>query len=62
MATPPQEAVTLRPGDLVRFVGGDGRVLEGRLARADLLRRADGGAGPWTMFVVPAEEAGCPPR
>lgn len=58
MSSPEPHAVfkVLNVGDVVRVVAQDGRVLEGRVARADQLHRASGTPGPWTLFMTPLED------
>jgi hypothetical protein len=53
----PESAVTpLTLGEIVCIIGQDGKVLTGRIARADRLHRADGTPGPWTLFMTPLED------
>lgn len=51
-----EAAKVINAGDVIRFYDTSGRVLEGRVARADLLHRADASPGPWTLFVTPLED------
>lgn len=49
-------AKVVNVGDVIRFYDHTGRVMEGRVARADQLHRASGTPGPWTLFVTPLED------
>jgi len=55
----PEPATPLYLGQVVTIIAQDGKVLEGRIARADLMHRATGAAGPWVLFMTPlADEQG----
>lgn len=49
-------AKVINAGDVIRFYDASGQVMEGRVARADRLYRADTSPGPWTLFVTPLED------